>query len=83
MLRDAIIQAKDATIQLQQVTIHKQQLLLADNVITQSVVDITPRKTKDSEEFLDGAVALTKYEGKGFSVNLPEIYRRLRRLFQR
>jgi hypothetical protein len=77
-LSQATIQYKDAAIQLQQATI--KQLLLAQNVITQSVVDVTP-KSDDKEEFLGGAFALTKYEDKGIVINFAEIFRKLRRLF--
>jgi hypothetical protein len=83
MLRDAIIQAKEATIQLQQTTIQRQQHYLVENVITRSVVGITPQEVEDKEEFWDGALALTKYEDKGVSINLAEIYRKLKRWFQK
>jgi len=65
MLAHATLQHKDAAIQLQQATIQHQQLLLAQNVITQAVVDIIPQKVEDKEEFLGGAFALTQYEDKG------------------
>jgi hypothetical protein len=83
MLAQAMIQHKDAAIQLQQATIQHQQFLLAENVITQSVVDITPKKVEDREEFLGGAVALTQIEKSGVRINLAEIYRRLRDLFNK
>jgi hypothetical protein len=82
MLAQAMIQHKDAAIQLQQATIHQQQHLLAANVITQSVIDITPKKVEDKEEFLGGALALTQIEKSGVIINLAEIYRRLRGLFK-
>jgi len=40
-------------------------------------------KSDDKEEFLGGAVALTKYQGKGVEINLAEIFRKLKRLFQK
>ena len=83
MLAQATIQHKDAAIQLQQATIQHQKLLLAENVIIQSVVDITPQKAEDKEEFLGGAVALTQIEKSGVIINLAEIYRRLRDLFKK
>ncbi len=82
MLAHAMIQHKDAAIQLQQATIQKQQRLLAENEITQSVVDITPKKAEDKEEFLGGALALTQIEKGGVRVNLAEIFRMLKRWFQ-
>jgi hypothetical protein len=42
-----------------------------------------PQQTKaDEEEVLDGLAEITTYEGKGFTVNLPEIFRRLKKLFE-
>ena len=57
MLAQATIQHKDAAIQFQQATIQRQQFLLAENVITQSVVDITSNWTlAKNSPFLDSSV---------------------------
>ncbi len=76
-----MLQAKDATIQAQQFTITNQQHLLSGEVIIESLRDITPQPGEDKEELLGGTLAITKYEGKGFELNLPEIFRRLKKLF--
>jgi hypothetical protein len=52
---------------------------LSGKVIIDSMV---PRPKEDTERVLDGMAEITKYEGKGFRVNLPEIYRRLKALFE-
>jgi hypothetical protein len=38
---------------------------------------------KDKEDLLGGAVSIKPYEGKGFDVNLPMIFRKLREMFSR
>jgi len=73
-IAQAVLQAKDATIQAQQTSIN--------NLLSGTVIDITPRPD-DKEEFLGGAIALTKYQDKGVEINLAEIFRKLKRLFQR
>jgi hypothetical protein len=50
--------------------------------MSDSVKVVTPEsKNKDLEELLGGTVALIPVEGKGVRINLPEIFRRLKRLF--
>lgn len=80
-LAHAVLQAKDATIQAQRITLIQQEHLLSGEVIVDSLRRTTPREYA-SEPVLDGMAEITKYEGKGFNVNLPEIYRRLRQLFK-
>lgn len=80
-LSQAMLQAKDATIQAHQLTISNQQRLLNGEIIIESLRDVTPQPGEDKEELLGGMFAITKYEGKGFELNLPEIFRRLRKLF--
>ena len=79
-LAHAILQSKDATIQLQQANIEMQRRALGGEVLIDSMKDVTP-KPKDAEEVLGGLAEITKYEGKGFNLNLPEAFRRLRELF--
>jgi hypothetical protein len=79
-LAHAVLQAKDATIQLQQTTIAQQRQMLTGEIVLESMKDVTP-KPKDTEEVLGGLAEITKYEGKGFNLNLPEAFRRLRQLF--
>lgn len=83
--KDAALEAKDATIQTHQITITQQQKALGGEVLYDSLQRIEggqPKKEeKDKEELLGGTVALTKYEGKGYEVNIPKIYRYFRDLF--
>ena len=77
----AEIQAKNATIETQRLTIDIQRALLSGEVISDSVKVVTPKpKDRDLEELLGGTVALIPVEGKGVRINLPEIFRRLKRL---
>jgi hypothetical protein len=78
-LARAEIQMKEATIQLQQVTIAQ----LTGEVVFESLKDVTPKpKDKDKEELLGDIVSLVPIKGKGFEVNLPEIFRKLKQLFK-
>lgn len=79
-LAAAEIQAKNATIQAQELTISVQKGLLSGEIIFDSLKDVTP-KPKDREELLGGTLAIKKYEGKGFDVDLPVVFRRLKQLF--
>lgn len=80
-LAQAMLQAKDATIQAQLITIHHQQCLLSGEIIFDSLKRVTPQhKDEDKEELLGGTLAITKYKTKGVEINLPEIYRLLKRL---
>ena len=81
MLTNAVLQAKDATIQAQQVSIER---LLPGDVF----IDSLRRRAHEcldanKEELLDGIVVITKYEGKGFQLDLPEVFRRLRAMFRK
>lgn len=81
-ISQAILQAKEATIQAQNITIQHQQRLLSTNIIAESLVNVrVGKETEKKEELLGGTVAITKYQGKGFEVNLPEIFRRLKQRF--
>lgn len=78
-LARAEIQMKEAAIQLQQATIAQ----LTGEVVIDSLKDMTPKpKDKDKEELLGDIVSLVPLKGKGFEVNLPEIFRKLKRLFE-
>ncbi|MGE0560791.1 MAG: hypothetical protein AB7O47_03160 [Flavobacteriales bacterium] len=69
ILAHSIIQAKDATIQSLSFTTFQQRQLL------ESADD----KEAKEEKVLDGIVTVGEYEGKGFKINLAEIFRRLKR----
>lgn len=79
-LAAAELQAKNATVQAQQLTISIQQGLLSGEIVFDSMKDVTP-KSKDTEDLLGGMLSLKKYEGKGFDVDLPEMFRRFKKLF--
>jgi hypothetical protein len=81
-LAHAVIQAKDAAIQLQQTTIIQQQRMLGGEIMIESMKDVTP-KAKESEEVFGGLAEIKKYEGKGFSLNLPEAFRLLRKKYRK
>jgi hypothetical protein len=77
-LSQATLEAKNATIQAQQLTIEVQRAAPGD-VVRESVIEITPAASKiEKEDLLGGTLSITKYQGKGFEINLPEIIRRLK-----
>lgn len=76
-LAQAVMYSQRASIQAQATTIENQQRIMSGDVVINSVAP------SDREEFLGGTVALTRYEGKGFEVNLAEVMRRLRSLFRK
>lgn len=71
LLAQSVIQAKDATIEMLQLS----------NYQYKQHLEIHADKELEKEDVIKGIVAVKKYEGKGFSINLPEILRRLRRKF--
>jgi hypothetical protein len=73
MISQSIIQLKDATIQSLQLSNFEYKNLLE--------AEKSENKGKDEEEIIKGVVSVNKYEGKGFSINIPEIVRRLKRKF--
>lgn len=79
-LAHAELRLANATIQTQQVTINQ---LLGGEIVFNSLKELSPKsKEEDKEALLDGVVALTKVNWKGVEFNLPEIFRRLRRMFR-
>jgi hypothetical protein len=71
-----------AIIQQQQLTISQQQRLLDDHIIESSLVEVLPSSQgKEKEEVLGGLVAITPYEAKGITINLPKLFRWLKELF--
>ena len=82
-LAQALIQSKNATIQAQQVTLAAQQLGISNGIILDSLIDPLPDQKREAEPVFDGLAEITKYEGKGFNVNLPEIFRRLKKMFEK
>jgi len=74
MFANSILQLKDATIQSLQLSNYQFQQLIQDKGYI--------KESDDEEEIIKGVVSLSKYEGKGFSVNFAEIFRRLKRTFK-
>lgn len=69
-LAQSIIQSKDATIETLQLSNYQYSELIAKQI---------PKKDEDSEDLVKNIISVKKYEGKGFSVNLPELFRKLKR----
>lgn len=83
-LASAIIQTKDATIETQRITIEHQLRLSSGEIVLDSLkVSNEPPGAADKEEIVDGIFSITKYQGKGFELNLAEIVRRLKEFFHR
>jgi len=53
------------------------------SVLIDSWVETSQPQKKGTEDIFYGFAEITKYEGKGFNINLPEIFRRLREFFQK
>lgn len=73
-LAHALSETQRETIQNQRVIIKQQQDLIASSVLQQSLVG-TEVLNDDQEEVLGGFASITNYEGNGFQVNFPNIYR--------
>ncbi len=70
----SIIQTKDSTIEAFQ---------LSNYLYKQQLESHSSRKESDKEDLIKDIVAVKKYEGKRFSIDFPEIFRRLKRSFKR
>jgi hypothetical protein len=70
-LANSMIQLKDATIQSLQISNFQYKSLLETEIVA--------NKAKNEEDIIEGLVSVNKYVGKGFSINLPEIVRKLKR----
>lgn len=69
VLAHSIIQAKDATI----------QTLSLNNFQQRQLLESAKNKKAKEEKILDGLVTVSEFDYKGFSVNIAEIFRRLKR----
>lgn len=77
-----LLQGQEAVIQTQQFIIDHPQHALNGHVIIESFVqEASPSQNEEKEELLGGTVAITKYKGKGFEIDLPKVVKWLRRLF--
>ncbi len=73
-LAASIIQAKDSTIEMLQLSNYQYKQLLESQ---------SSKRDSDKEEIIEGIVTIKKYEGKGFSIDLAEIFRRLKRIIKK
>jgi hypothetical protein len=76
-LKNAELQFAQATIETQKVTIH----VLKEDLLLESIKDVTSKKSDEKESFLGDTVALRPFNYKGVEVNYPEIFRKLKKLF--
>lgn len=72
-LATSVIQAKEATIEMLQLSNYQYRQLIEDHSTKQA----------EKEEVIEGVLAVDKLEGYGFSINLAEILRRLKRIVRR
>jgi hypothetical protein len=79
ILAQAMLETKNATIESQ-----RERLIYQGRIIEGRLLpEPAQRKEPDTEEILGGAVEIKKYEGKGFAVNLPMMFRKLREAFKK
>lgn len=84
MLCNATMQMQAQTIERQQILIDQHQRMLDSTILQTSLVSMsTSGKEEDKEELFGGTVALKKYEGKGFEVNVANIYRWIKGQFHK
>jgi hypothetical protein len=81
-IANAVLQARNAQIEALQLSNFTYQQLLASQQQV-ATIPLLPIGTSgaDVESLVPGVIEVTKYEGKGFTVNLPELLRRLKRRF--
>jgi hypothetical protein len=72
-LAGSIIQAKDATIQMLELSNYQYKQLLESH---------SSKKETDKEEIIQGILSVNKFEGKGFTIDIAEIFRRLKRIIK-
>lgn len=75
-LSQAVLQAKDETISALKLTVYQ-----LNQMVSSSKPLPLEEQGKTEEPIFKGIVSVKKYEGKGFSINFPEILRRLKRRF--
>jgi hypothetical protein len=72
MLAKTLLQTKDATIESLHLTNYRLMQTLNENV----------KKEEEEEDLIENIVTLTKYKGKGFTINLPEIFRKIKKFIE-
>lgn len=73
-LAASILEAKDSTIEMLQISNYQYKQLLESHSV---------KKKSDEEEVIKGIFSVKKLEGKGFSIDIAEIFRRLKRTFKK
>jgi hypothetical protein len=80
---DAVLHAKTAQIEALQLSNFSYQQLLANQRHVASIPLLPPNaRGADAEPLVPGIIAVTEYEGKGFTINFAEILRRLKRRYR-
>jgi hypothetical protein len=83
-LAQAVLETKNATIEaLQAANLQYKQLLSANPQSQGQLAGLGAGNAQRDETILGDTVTITKYKGKGFEVNLPLIFRMLKRTFKR
>jgi hypothetical protein len=78
----AVLEARNAQIQALQLSTYRYQQLLATQQQAARIHLVPAGSSEaDTEPLVEGVIDVIKYEGKGFTVNLPELLRRLKRSF--
>jgi len=65
------MQNNDATIESLKFTNYQKTILIESHL------------NKNEEKTLDGLLTINEFEGKGYKVNLPELFRRMKRYFDK
>ncbi|MEY8714849.1 hypothetical protein AB9G26_06155 [Francisella philomiragia] len=72
ILAHSIIQAKDSTIKNLSVINYKHKVLL----------ESADKEKPNQEKTLNGLITISEYKGNGFKINLPELFRLIKRKFE-
>jgi hypothetical protein len=80
MLANAQIQAHNSTIQNQALLIEQQRSIINMSILKESIINLKDAKIEENKEkLLGGTVAITKLEKDGFEIDLPLIYRNIKK----
>jgi hypothetical protein len=83
-LAQALLETKNVTIEaLQAANFHYKQLLSTNSQNQGRSAGSSAGETQGDEPILGSAITITPYVGKGFQLNLPFIFRTLRRTLKR
>lgn len=84
-IASATLEAKNATIEALELSNYRYRQLLADADQAKQIdiSSVQENPSSGDEPILEGIVEVTEYEGKGFTINLPEILRKLKRAWRK